>query len=103
MSKSTKLLAIVIISLFISTVSFSLARADVPISPDCLPGQDPKTSFCSPPGTNEYNKCHSWHFPGRDLCKENMIRMSLIFGVPLLIVSGISVAVLIKIRHKNVV
>ncbi len=90
MTKITKLFSFMACLVFAVTIFASIAYADVPAPPDCLPGQDPKTSFCAP--VNNRNNRN----------EQNEIITYGIVGGTVLVVTAISTLVLIKIRRRNV-
>lgn len=96
MTKITKLFSLVACLVFAVTLFTSIAYADIPAPPDCLPGQDPKTSFCTPANSNK-NANNRNNRNG-----QNEIITYAIVGGAVLVVTAVSAVVLIKIRRRNV-
>jgi len=78
---------------FAVTFFTSIAYADIPAPPGCLPGQDPKTSFCTPANSNKNANNRNG---------QNEIITYAIVGGAVLVVTAVSAVVLIKIRRRNV-
>jgi hypothetical protein len=94
MTKITKLFSLVMCLVFAAIIFTSIAYADIPAPPDCLPGQDPKTSFCAP----AYNPLDIVKVPTR--MSGDREAYVVVGGVVLLVITVVSSVVLIIIRQK---
>lgn len=93
MTKIIKLFSFMACLVFTMTIFTSIAYADLPVPPDCLPGQDPKTSFCVTTDSDKNTNSQD---------SQAKIITYAVIGGAILIVTAISTVVLIKTRRKNV-
>jgi len=97
MTKTMKFYLLVLSLFCAATIFASTTRADVMIEPECLPGQNPETSYCTPINNNRNNN-QNQSGPEKDIFADQIKYI----GVGVLAVVAISIAVLIKIKQKNV-
>lgn len=113
MKKITKIF-ILITSLILVNLLTVIALADVPAPPDCLPGQDPKTTFCTPANnknkdaknngdrSNDNKNNITGATNPEDTSQQKEVMLYAALGGAVVVVTGVSIAVLIKIRSRSI-